>query len=446
MMKHALVAAIAALACSTQFANAIGLLDAYRAARENDPTWRAALKENEAGRENRSLGLAGLLPQVSASGYKNKVTGDREQPFLGKTYTDDLDYNSKSTSVQLRQPLFNMQRLAEYRQGGAKAEYSDAVLDQKQQELAIRLSGAYMDVLLSRDSIDLAVAKLKAISEQLAAAKRMYELGDGTVTDVDETTARRDIADAQRIEADDRLQVALRSLQELIGETPRSLAVLGGDEFALPTMSDSAAVWTERALANNPEIRAQHKAVEVSAREVDRSVAGHYPTVDLVGAYSKAESESLTSLNQRTTTKSIGLQVNIPLYSGGYTSALTRQAAANRDRAKEELEAAVSKVRTEVVRQFTGTTTGASKVRALEQAVKSSERSLKSTQMGFKAGLRTNADILNAQEQLYQSRRDLAEAKYNYLICRVRLKAAAGELSEADVVEVDRYFRAEAAF
>lgn len=445
-MKRTFIATFVALACAASAVQAIGLFDAYHAARESDPTWRAALKENEAGQENRNLGRAGLLPQISASGYKYKVTGDRKQPYLGRTFTEDLDYTSKSASVQLSQPLFNMQRLAEYRQGNARAEYSDAVLDQKLQDLAVRLSGAYMDVLLARDSIDLAEAKLKAISEQLAAAKRMYELGDGTVTDVDEATARRDIADAQRIEAEDRLQVSLKTLQELIGETPRSLAVLSGDAFVLPTMQDSAAMWTERALANNPEIRAQRKAVEISDREIDRSKAGHYPTVDLVGSFSKADSDSVTTVNQRTTSRSIGVQVNIPLFSGGYTSALTRQAAANRDKAKEDLEAAISKIRTEVVRQYTGTTTGASKVRALDLAVKSSERSLKSTLMGFKAGLRTNADILNAQEQLYQSRRDLAEAKYIYLISRVRLKAAAGELSEADIIEVDRYFSAEAAF
>ena len=285
---------------------------------------------------------------------------------------------------------------------------------------------------------------MQSIEQQLKTAEVQFKAGDGTITDVDEARARRDLARAQLIEARNQLTVAMRSLQELVGDKPVSLAQLKAD-FAkqLKPELETLDTWLDRALETSADIAAQRRALEVAEREVDKNRAGHLPTVDVYASSGRSQSDSFSSINQEYRTRQLGVQVNIPIFSGGYTNAATTQAIANRERARNELEATVNKTHIEVTKQYSGTVSGLAKVQALELAVKSSEQALESTKMGFKAGMRSNVDILNAEEQLYTSRRDLAEAKYVYLLSRLRLKAAAGQLSEADMGEVDSYFGAE---
>ena len=429
-------------------ASALGFMEAYRAALQNDPTYQAAIAENEAGQQNRAMGRAGLLPQVNANISRARVRG--EQEYTTQTLADPRDvvvplkYFSYSRTVQVRQSVVNMAAIANFRQGRARAEYSTEVFRGKQNDLALRLSSAYFQALLSQHAIDLAQAKVQSIEQQLKTAEVQFKAGDGTVTDVDEARARRDLAQAQLIEARNQLTVAMRSLQELVGDKPVSLAQLKAD-FAkqLKPELETLDTWLDRALETSADIAAQRRALEVAEREVDKNRAGHLPTVDVYASSGRSQSDSFSSINQEYRTRQLGVQVNIPIFSGGYTNAATTQAIANRERARNELEATVNKTHIEVTKQYSGTVSGLAKVQALELAVKSSEQALESTKMGFKAGMRSNVDILNAEEQLYTSRRDLAEAKYVYLLSRLRLKAAAGQLSEADMGEVDSYFGAE---
>lgn len=426
-------------------ASALGFMEAYRAALQNDPTYQAAIAENEAGQQNRAMGRAGLLPQISANASRARVRGERE--YNTQTLSDviePLSYFSTSRTVQVRQSVLNMAAIANFRQGRARAEYSTEVFRGKQNDLALRLSSAYFQALLSQHAIDLAQAKVQSIEQQLKTAEVQFKAGDGTVTDVDEARARRDLAQAQLIEARNQLTVAMRSLQELVGDKPVSLAQLKAD-FAkqLKPELETLDTWLDRALETSADIAAQRRALEVAEREVDKNRAGHLPTVDVYASSGRSQSDSFSSINQEYRTRQLGVQVNIPIFSGGYTNAATTQAIANRERARNELEATVNKTHIEVTKQYSGTVSGLAKVQALELAVKSSEQALESTKMGFKAGMRSNVDILNAEEQLYTSRRDLAEAKYVYLLSRLRLKAAAGQLSEADMGEVDSYFGAE---
>ena len=429
-------------------ASALGFMEAYRAALQNDPTYQAAIAENEAGQQNRAMGRAGLLPQISANVSRARVRGEREytaQTLTGsREVVEPLKYFSYSRTVQVRQSVLNMAAIANFRQGRARAEYSTEVFRGKQNDLALRLSSAYFQALLSQHAIDLAQAKVQSIEQQLKTAEVQFKAGDGTVTDVDEARARRDLAQAQLIEARNQLTVAMRSLQELVGDKPVSLAQLKAD-FAkqLKPELETLDTWLDRALESSADIAAQRRALEVAEREVDKNRAGHLPTVDVYASSGRSQSDSFSSINQEYRTRQLGVQVNIPIFSGGYTNAATTQAIANRERARNELEATVNKTHIEVTKQYSGTVSGLAKVQALELAVKSSEQALESTKMGFKAGMRSNVDILNAEEQLYTSRRDLAEAKYVYLLSRLRLKAAAGQLSEADMGEVDSYFGAE---
>ena len=393
------------------------------------------------------MGRAGLLPQISASASRARVRGEREytaQSLGSRDVIEPLSYFSTSRTVQVRQSVLNMAAIANFRQGRARAEYSTEVFRGKQNDLALRLSSAYFQALLSQHAIDLAQAKVQSIEQQLKTAEVQFKAGDGTVTDVDEARARRDLAQAQLIEARNQLTVAMRSLQELVGDKPVSLAQLKAD-FAkqLKPELETLDTWLDRALETSADIAAQRRALEVAEREVDKNRAGHLPTVDVYASSGRSQSDSFSSINQEYRTRQLGVQVNIPIFSGGYTNAATTQAIANRERARNELEATVNKTHIEVTKQYSGTVSGLAKVQALELAVKSSEQALESTKMGFKAGMRSNVDILNAEEQLYTSRRDLAEAKYVYLLSRLRLKAAAGQLSEADMGEVDSYFGAE---
>ena len=435
---RSIVAAGVAL-CFALPANALGLHEAYQAALKNDPTWLAAVAENNAGQQNDALALAGLLPQISGSIYKGKTMGRREQPLSnGRIYQDTLDYVSESYSVQLRQSLFNWQRISEFRQGRARVRYSDALFTAKKHELGVRVATAYFDALLAQRNLELSDARVKSLSELAEQAEMLYKAGEGIVTDIDEARARRDIAIAERYEAQDRVQITLRSLRELTGAVPDHLRALGDKlPLALPlpaTVDD----WLDMARRNSPQVLMSEQALEVASREVDKNRAGHMPTVELVGSVSKADSESLNTLNQRTWSRSLGVQVTIPIFSGGYTTAAIAQSVARREQATQELEIARNKTDQDVTRYFTGTVSGVSKVKGYEQAVVSSERALHSTRMGFKAGMRTSVDILNAEEQLYRSQRDLAQSRYQYLVNTLQLKASAGILTEADILDVDR--------
>ncbi|WP_333584215.1 TolC family protein, partial [Rivihabitans pingtungensis] len=214
-------------------ASALGFMEAYRAALQNDPTYQAAIAENEAGQQNRAMGRAGLLPQISANASRARVRGEREyntQTLSGvRNVIEPLSYFSTSRTVQVRQSVLNMAAIANFRQGRARAEYSTEVFRGKQNDLALRLSSAYFQALLSQHAIDLAQAKVQSIEQQLKTAEVQFKAGDGTVTDVDEARARRDLAQAQLIEARNQLTVAMRSLQELVGDKPVSLAQLKAD-------------------------------------------------------------------------------------------------------------------------------------------------------------------------------------------------------------------------
>jgi outer membrane protein, protease secretion system len=417
-------------------AAALDLQEAWNTLRLQGPVYRSAAHERDAGVENRALGRAGLLPQINASASKNKVSGTQE---VGSTADNDLDYDSQNLAVQLRQPLFNRQKMAEYRQGKQRAEYSEAVFDAKSQNVAVRLASRYFDVLLTRETIELADARLKALEQQVAASKRRFDLGDGTITDVDQATARRDLALAEQIEAQDNLAIALRLLQEMLGEMPQQVATLRSD-FPTPGLHpDNLQDWLSKAKANNPALRARHYNRRIAEEEVSRASGGHWPTLDFVLGYTNSESDSVTTIDQKNRYASVGLEFNMPLYSGGAVSARVRQATASREQAGEDLNATREEVFSATTREFRGVQSGPARIRALEQAVASSKRAQDSAKKGFLAGSSTNVDILNAEEQVFIARRDLLEAKLRYLISRLQLAAAVGLLGDDDIRQANAY-------
>lgn len=433
MDRHCLIFCLLALSFPV---GAMDLKQAWDLLQYQGPVYRAAVHEKEAGLENRAIGQAGLLPQISASAYDNKVNGTQRQSGIER----DLDYDSKGANVRLRQPLFNKQKMAEFRQGKQRADYSVAVFDAKSQDAAVRLAESYFDVLLASETIILAKAKLSAFDEQLASAKRRMELGAGTVTDIDESIARRDLAAVELIEAQDNLVNARRKLEEYIGESPESLTTLRPTFDTPPLLPSNLQDWLIKAQTDSPLIHARRHSSDLAEEEVKRARAGHWPTLDFVAGYTAGDSQSISELNQRNRYASIGLEANFPLYNGGGTSALTRQASANSYKALDELDATRQEVISGTTREYRGVESGAQRIRALERAVESNERSLTSTRKGFKeGGTSTNSDVLNAEELLFDARHDLFEAKLRYLMSRLRLASSVGSLGDDDIDHINDY-------
>lgn len=433
-MKHrCLIIALLGMPCTV---SALDLKQAWDLLQYQGPIYQAAVHEKQAGTENRAIGQAGLLPQINASGYFNRINGSQRQNGLDR----DLDYDAKGANVRLRQPLFNKQKMAEYHQGQQRADYSNAVFDAKSQDAAVRLADSYFNVLLASETISLARAKLSAFEEQLASARRRMELGAGTITDIDESAARRDLAEAEVIEAQDNLINARRKLEEYIGETPASITTLQPGFATPPLLPGNLQDWLVKAQADSPLIHARRHSYELAEEEVKRAKAGHWPTLDFVAGYTAGESQSISELNQRNHYSSVGLEINIPLYSGGSVSALTRQASANSSKALDELDATRQEVITGTTREYRGVQSGALRVRALEKAVASNERSLLSTRKGFKeGGTSTNSDVLNAEELLFEARHELFEAKLRYLMSRLRLASSVGSLGDDDIDLINDY-------
>ncbi len=410
---------------------ALGLMDAYALALRNDPTFQAATREHEAGRENLAIGRAGLLPTLAYSYRKSQNTST----VSSADTSVDRDYASYSSGLTLQQPLFDYAAWAAYRQGVAKAALADERLRGRSQELAVRLFGAYSEALLAGEEIDLARAQLKAYREQLALNRHSFEAGEGTRTDLLETQARRDLSVVQEIEAHDALDAALRELQAIVGE-PVELPQLAPltDSFRVASqVPERFEAWRDLAVANNAELASQRHGLDVAEQEIERQRAGHLPTLGLYATTRRTESESESTYDQRYDTDSVGIQFSMPLFSGGRTSAARRQASASYAQAQFELDAQRDGVLNELRRQFNLCASSQAKVRAYELAVNSARLLIEATRKSVGGGERVNLDVLNAEQQYHQARRDLAEARHGYLRAWLQLRFLAGTLDEGDL-------------
>lgn len=417
-------------------ASALSLMDAYQAALTNDPAYRAAFYTNEAGKENRIIGRSNLLPVVSGvyAGSRNNSTIEvQEREFPRK-------YISRNSTVQVRQPLFSLEAWARYKQGNAQSAYAAAVFDNQSQEVILRVTAAYFDVLLREDQLALAQKERAMYTEQRNVNDLLFKKGEGTSTDMIETQSRLDLAEAQVLEAQDALASARDALAVLIGGHADGLDHLRPGFRAVMPDNQSYDEWKNMALASNPEIRALTSSLEVAKQEVNRQRSGHLPRVDLTGTYGKQAADSISTYNQDTTVRSIGFQVSIPLYAGGSVSAATRQSVAQQEKAKADLQAQIDKVLVELRRNYSSMQSSRSRIDALIKAVDSANLLVKATEKSIQGGVRINLDLLNAQRQLSTAQRDLAQARYNYMLAWLRVRASAGTLAAEDVKLVTAYF------
>lgn len=435
------VLALAVLMAAGQ-AGAVTLQQAYEAALKNDPTYRMSFYDKEASKENRIIGRSYLLPTVQGSLSTNRNVADIDQyePSVNKTFSSHPHYISRSDAIQVRQPILNLDGIARYRQGKIQAAQGEAAFAAGGDEVTVRVASAYMDALFAEDQLALSKVSRDMYAEQMHVNNRLFEKGEGTKTDMLETQARLDVAEAQVVEAQDNVTAARETLAGIIGMDPGSLEQLS-KAFRPNIHPGTFEEWERTAREHNNELKAARLSAENARLDIQRNKAGHYPRVDFVAAYSKGDSESINTYNQNSTNRTLGVQVNIPIYQGGAISATVRQSAAAYERAQADIDARTSKVLVELRKAHSIVLSSVNKIEALEKAVASGQELMKATEQSIKGGVRINLDLLNAQQQLYTSQRDLAQARYGYLIGLLRLRAAAGTLDADGVREVAAYFR-----
>ncbi|MGB0129894.1 MAG: TolC family outer membrane protein [Rhodocyclaceae bacterium] len=415
---------------------AADLLQVYRDALSYDAQYAAARAQLDAGREKLPQGRAGLLPTVVLNANTQWNDYDFKQPFPGPR-----KYNSNGYSVQLTQPLFHWQNWIQYDQGKLQAAQAETQFATATQDLILRVAQAYFDVLLAEDSLGVVGAQKTAISEQLEQAKRNFEVGTATIVDTHEAQARYDLVVAQEIAAANDLEVKRQALRQIIGKVPDSLLPLRDKVAIRPPEPKDLDQWVSAAEKDAFSVQVQQAALDIASREVDRNRAGHYPTLDLVASrnYVK-QGATVTSATPSATeydSTVLGVQLAVPLYQGGLVTSRTREAAALREKALQDLESTRRASAQNARQAYLGVTSGLAQVSALEQALVSSQSALDSNKLGYEVGVRINIDVLNAQQQLYSTRRDLSKARYDTLLAQLRLKAAAGTLGEADLVAVN---------
>lgn len=428
-MKRVLAVCLAA-ACSGGAA-AADLMQVYRDALANDARFAAARAQREAGQEKVVQGRAGLLPNIGASASTAWNDGE------ARTSAASLErrYNSNGYAVQLTQPLFRWQNWVQYKQGELQTALSESQYGQSRQDLVLRVAEAYFNVLNAQDALDAVTQLRTAAAEQLELARKSFEVGTVTITDVHEAQSRFDLASAQEIAARNDLDVRRQTLAQIIGKEPEALAGLRpGIELQRP-QPDSIADWVSAAEQGSYGVQAQQLTREIATREVERNRAGHLPTLDLVASHGLNNRPAIST--ERSESTSIGLQLSVPLYQGGGISSREREAAALKIKADADLEDARRSAALAARQSYLGVTSGMAQVRALEAARVSSASALEANKLGYEVGVRINIDVLNAQTQLADTLQRQARARYDTLLAQLRLKAAAGTLGEEDVQAVN---------
>ena len=459
LIKSSVTAALlAAMACD---ASAMSLLQAYEAALANDPAYLAAIQDNKAGQQYKVIGRASLLPNISANYSKNinksEISTTRSLVPVGVTTSEppvepdsvkaqatispeERKYSSLATSIQLRQSVFNLEAWARYKQGISQTLASDAQFLARSQDLILRLASFYATTKYNEDQLALTSSQRDAYAEQKRANERMLQSGEGTKTEVLEAQAKFDLAEAQVLEARDDLAHARNALASMIGQEVTDLDSLDPNFIAKPVTPNSFEAWKEIALERNAEIAIQRFLIESASQEINKNWAGHAPKLDFVASVSKNNSDTVSTFEQNSYVRSVGLQLSVPLYSGGAVTAITAQALANHAKAHADLDAKTKQVLLELRKHHNLTLSGVLRIAAAEKSLASALLLVDATQKSVKGGVRSNLDVLNAKHQVYEARRDLALSRFNFILSTLRLRFFAGTLSANDLKDTATYF------
>ena len=425
---------LALAAAFSPAALAYDLLQAWQDARVHDATLASARAALAATGERVPQARAGLLPQLSGSAGLNR-THSEIQPSAGPLFT--RNFTAENFGFSLTQPVLRLQNLETYEQSLLAVEQARAAYAAAELDLMLRVSQAYFDVLAAQDALTTLRAQKRAIAEQYESAKRSFEVGTATIIDQQEAQARFDLTTAQEAGAENSLAVARSALQLLVGRPVEDLWALARSVALASPQPAGDADWVAAARQANFAVQQFQLAAEIARREIRKARFAQYPTLDVVAQAGRSLSSTAQLVGTRTTSTSIGVQLALPLYAGGALTARTRETVALLGRADADLEATRRQAEQAARTAYLGVASGLAQVRALEAGERSSQLALDSNLLGYQVGVRINIDVLNAQQQLFTTRRDLARARYDTLLNGLRLKQATGSLSEADLATVN---------
>lgn len=420
-------------------ASANSLFDVYELALQNDAQLKADKAKYEAGLQNKTISRAGLLPLIDA-GYQVGKT-DTETTFDGNA-TVKNDTDSKGWDISLNQPLFNMARWYTYKQGAKLSEQAEAQFGADQQSLIVRVAEAYFNVLRSIETLEATIAEEKALSKQLEQTKQRFEVGLTAITEVHEAQAAFDSARAATLEARGNLGISYEALEVLTGKPEDKVAPLSAQFPVVNPTPSNRADWVEFSLKNNYNLRASKLQAEASLQNAKAYKAGHLPTVGATLGYSDTETDGTLEgdpTDRQTEGSSITIRMDVPIYAGGATSGRSRQAYAQYTQEQELYNSTQRNVIQNTRALHLSVETDVAAVQARKQAIVSNQSALEATQSGYEVGTRNLVEVLLAQRNLYQARRDYSTALYDYVIDTIKLREVAGMLTPADVQEIDKW-------
>jgi outer membrane protein len=438
-MQRPLIAVLIASAFLTLTAQAADLVQVYQQALANDATYASARSSLAAGEERIIQGRSGLLPNLSASGsnLRNNSYNSGPDTVFGIVTDSRTKYHSNAYTISLAQPLYDWNAWQTYQQSKLVQATSEANFSQAQQDLILRVAQAYFDVLTAQDNLTSTQAQKVATTEQLASAKRNFEVGTQTITDTHEAQAAYDLVVAQEFAAINDLDNKRTALAVVIGKSAGELAPLRTGVTIEPPSPAAIDPWVSSAESQNFSVVAAGLNLEIAKREISRSRAGHMPTVNLVANKTHQYNTGVGQPGNTGNNTAVGVSWNIPLFSGFAVTSKVRENIALEDKARNDLEATKRNASQTARQAFLGMTSGLAQVKALEAAEVSSKSSLDSNKLGYQVGVRINIDVLNAQKLLYSTQKDLSKARYDTIMNGLRLKSAAGSLREEDLQPVN---------
>ena len=414
---------------------AANLGDIYREALANDTQYAAARAAYQAGLEALPQARSALLPNVNAGGNARYNDVKTTLP------NGDTRNGNGELRIDAAQPLYNKASWTQVEQAEYQVKIAEKQLELAAQDLILRTARAYFDVLQAQDSLTFIHAQTAAITQELATAKRNFEVGTATIIDTQEAQARYDLASAQAIAEENALNIRLRLLELIIGKPPGALDTLA-DKATLPPPAPAVIdEWAARAEADNLNVAIQRSSKAIADQEIERARAGHYPTVNAIAGYRYNENQSLGVTLVDVQTALVGVEFNLPIYEGGRVNSQVRQAVANQEKARQELNNALRDATLRARQAYLNVASNEAQVRALEKAVESTKVQLESTRLGVQVGVRTSLDVLNAQQVVFSEQRRLAAARYEHILSYLNLLAVAGTLSADDLVAIDRMLR-----
>lgn len=422
-------------------AQAQNLMEVYRKAVLNDARMASATGIYKAGAEKLPQGRSQLLPTLTVNGEKtysdSEVTYESTSPFESGT----RDYEDRKYSATLTQPLYRKQNFAAYKQSKAQTAAAEAQLALAKQDLMLRVAQAYFDLLSAQQVLTAASANTAAMKAQDDKGRAQLSLGSGSKLEASEAKAKYEMARARELAMRHELINKQQALRRITGEAPGTLDELKpGFPLDYPAPSDIA-IWLRMAEQDNPQLQSLYFNIKATKQEVERARGGHYPTLDFVAQYSNAQATGsvYSRATSETIIKSWGARLEMPLFQGGIVNSRVREAVGNLEKARGEYDDARRETVAQITQHFNGVINGIDQVSALEQALLSSREASRANRVGLEVGSRNLVDLLNAEQQVYEVTRDLAKARQDYIMSRLRLRAYTGRLADDDLSFINTF-------